>query len=78
MSRLQRPLQEMPPDIRRAPAERGLLCTYDERPAYQRNDYMAWIARAKRGETRTKPLNQVLDELAQGSVSMNMKHGPSA
>ncbi|HEY7466122.1 MAG TPA: YdeI/OmpD-associated family protein [Dehalococcoidia bacterium] len=77
-SRLQGPPQEMPPDIRRALAERGLLSAYDERPAYQRNDYLAWIARAKREAARTRRLNQMLDELEQGGVYMNMKHGPSA
>jgi hypothetical protein len=54
------------------------LPAYDERLAYQRNDYLAWIARAERGETRTRRLNQMLGGLAQGGVSMNMKHGPSA
>jgi len=70
-SRLQRPLQEMPADVRRALAEGGLLSAYNQRPAYQRNDDLTWIAWAKR-------LNQMLDELAQGGVYMNMTHGPSA
>jgi hypothetical protein len=60
-SRLQRPLQRDAARLRRAPAERGLLPAYDERLAYQRNDYLAWIARAERGETRTRRLNQMLD-----------------
>jgi uncharacterized protein YdeI (YjbR/CyaY-like superfamily) len=77
-TRLQRALQEMPPDIRRALDERDLMSAYNQRPAYQRNDYLAWIARAKRDETRAKRLNQMLDELAQGGVYMSMVHGPSA
>jgi hypothetical protein len=28
------------------------MAAYNERLAYQRNDYLAWIARAKREETR--------------------------
>ena len=77
-TRLQSALQEMPADVRRALDERDLMSAYNQRPAYQRNDYLAWIARAKRDETKAKRLNQMLDELAQGGVYMNMKHGPSA
>lgn len=48
------------------------MAAYDARPDYQRNDYLGWIARAKRPETRQKRLNQMLYELALGSVYMNM------
>jgi uncharacterized protein YdeI (YjbR/CyaY-like superfamily) len=77
-SGLTRAVQPMPGDVRRVLEQRGLMQAYDERPAYQRNDYLGWIARAKRAETRTKRLNQMLDELARGGVYMNMKHSPSA
>ena len=50
---------------------------YDERPDYQRNDYIGWIARAKRPETRRKRINQMLGELEKGGVYMNMAHNPS-
>ncbi|MDX8465099.1 YdeI/OmpD-associated family protein [Mesorhizobium sp. VK23B] len=62
----------MPEDVRAVLAERGLMAAYDARPDYQRNDYLGWIARAKRPETRQKRLNQMLYELALGSVYMNM------
>lgn len=77
-SRLSRELQPMPDDVRLALEQRDLRDAYDARPAYQRNDYLAWIARAKREATRTKRLEQMLDELARGGVYMNMPHRPSA
>ncbi|RWM08820.1 MAG: hypothetical protein E5X74_13115 [Mesorhizobium sp.] len=72
MSRLKRALNSMPEDVRAVLAERGLTAAYDARPDYQRNDYLGWIARAKRPETRQKRLDQMLDELALGGVYMNM------
>jgi uncharacterized protein YdeI (YjbR/CyaY-like superfamily) len=75
-SRLKRPLHEMPADIRQALLARELLGAYDSRPAYQRNDYLGWIMRAKRAETREKRLNQMLEELASGDRYMNMKYRP--
>lgn len=77
-SGLTRPLQLMPDDVRDALEQRGLTQAYLERPAYQRNDYLAWIGRAKRAATRAKRLSQMLDELKNGGVYMNMPHTPSA
>ena len=70
---LQRALNPMPDDIRTALDERGLMVAYEARPPYQRNDYLGWIARAKRPETRQKRLEQMLDELEQGGVYMRMR-----
>lgn len=67
----------MPDQIREALQKRGLLSAYEARPAYQRNDYLGWIASAKRQPTQEKRLRQMLDELEQGGVYMNMKHAPS-
>jgi len=75
---LKRPLQPMPDDVRLALEQRGLVAAYEARPAYQRNDYLAWIALAKRPDTRAKRVEQMLDELARGGVYMNMPHRPSA
>ena len=47
---------------------------YLARPEYQQNDYIGWITRAKREETRIKRLNQMLDELAGGVAYMNMPY----
>lgn len=70
--RLVRPLQTMPADIAARLEELGLRAAYDGRPAYQRNDYLGWINRAKRPETREKRIAQMLDELAGGTRYMNM------
>jgi uncharacterized protein YdeI (YjbR/CyaY-like superfamily) len=75
---LKRPLQPMPDDVRLALEQRGLAAAYEARPAYQRNDYLGWIALAKRPDTRAKRIEQMLDELARGGVYMNMPHRPSA
>ena len=47
---------------------------YLARPEYQQNDYIGWITRAKKEETRIKRLNQMLDELADGTAYMNMPY----
>jgi uncharacterized protein YdeI (YjbR/CyaY-like superfamily) len=76
-SNLRRDIQPMPDDVREALVKRGLQEAYDARPAYQRNDYLAWLAQAKRAATRQKRLDQMLNELAQGGVYMSMRHRPS-
>lgn len=73
-SRLKRPRHVMPDYVRRALAERGLTNAYAQRPAYQQNDYVGWIVRAKRDETRRRRLHQMLDELAAGDVYMKMPY----
>ncbi|MBK5267935.1 MAG: YdeI/OmpD-associated family protein [Acidimicrobiia bacterium] len=72
-----RPVQPMPEDVRSELAESGLADDYAARPFYQRNDYLAWIGRAKRPESRQARLTQMLDELSQGGVYMKMDHPPS-
>ncbi len=67
----------MPDFVEAALAEHGLAEAYFERPAYQQNDYIGWIMKAKRPETRQKRLDQMLDELRRGGIYMNMKHPPS-
>jgi uncharacterized protein YdeI (YjbR/CyaY-like superfamily) len=49
-----------------------LMAAYEARPDYQRNDYLGWIAQARREETRRKRLDQMLDELERGDVYMKM------
>ncbi len=75
-SKLTRPRHEMPSDIRSRLEESGLMEQYTERPAYQQNDYIGWINRAKRPATREKRLQQMLDELKLGDVYMNMSWRP--
>jgi len=74
-SRLTRPHHEMPEEVRTALDERGLMEAYRQRPAYQQNDYVGWINRAKRPETKQKRLAQMLIELARGDVYMRMAWG---
>lgn len=73
-----RPRHPMPVEVRTALEERRLLDAYRARPAYQQNDYLGWIARARRPETRAKRLAQMLDELEAGNVYMNMAWRPRA
>ena len=75
-SRLTRKLNPMPADIFAALEARGLLEAYRARPAYQQNDYLGWIERAHRPETRQKRFDQMLAELEQGGVYMRMKWSP--
>ncbi len=75
-SRLVRPRHKMPAIVRQALNERGLMAAYRSRPPYQRNDYLGWITRAKREQTRQKRLAQMLDELARGDLYMKMAYRP--
>lgn len=63
----------MSAEVRAALEQRDLLDAYLERPPYQRNDYLGWIGRAKREETRAKRVAQMLDELEAGDRYMKMK-----
>ncbi len=67
----------MPDDVRAELQDGGLLELYEERPFYQRNDYLAWIGRAAKLETRRKRIEQMLGELIEGGVYMGMDHPPS-
>ena len=78
MAPLRRPLQEMPDFVREALTSLGLMEAYEARPPYQRNDYLGWIARAKREDTRRRRLAQMLDELEAGGAYMKMVWRPGA
>ncbi len=73
-SKLSRPRYPMPDFVKDALMETGLLNAYKSRPPYQQNDYIGWITRAKREETRQKRLAQMLYELERGDLYMNMKY----
>lgn len=66
----------MPSSIRSALTKAGLMKAYRDRPAYQQNDYLGWIARAKLPQTREKRVAQMIEELRQGNRYMNMKWRP--
>lgn len=76
-SSLSRPVQPLPDFIKNALETTGLWDAYLERPPYQQNDYLNWIIRAKRPETKEKRLAQMLFELDHGGLYMKMKHNRS-
>lgn len=73
---MKRPENPMPAFVRTALEANGLMGRYKQRPWYQRNDYLGWICRAKREETKSKRLHQMLDELRAGDVYMRMAWRP--
>lgn len=68
----------MPSFVKAALVDHGLMQDYLNRPAYQQNDYIGWIDRAKQDATKQKRLTQMLVELKQGGVYMKMSHPASA
>jgi len=64
--------EDMPDFVRAALEGRGLRESYEARPPYQRNDYLLWINKVKRDDTKQKHLAQMLDELEAGGVYMGM------
>jgi len=72
MNATRRPRHPMPPDVRSALEDSGLMEAYRERPPYQQNDYIGWIIHAKRDETRARRIDQMLAELRLGDVYMKM------
>lgn len=76
-ARKMRPLPEkrkrhaMPEFILRALEKHHVTEAYEERPPYQRNDYLGWIIHAKRPETKQKRLDQMIKELKGGRIYMD-------
>ncbi len=68
-----REIHPMPEDIRKLLKDRGLYDRYEARPPYQQNDYLGWIAQAKREGTRHNRIEQMLDELEVGGLYMKMR-----
>jgi uncharacterized protein YdeI (YjbR/CyaY-like superfamily) len=77
MANAKRPRHKMPAGIKAALSKRGVLKAYNARPAYQRNDYLGWIAQGKTDATQTKRTQQMMSELERGGVYMGMKHAGS-
>jgi len=75
-STLKRDINPMPKGIRALLMKHGLLNLYNARPAYQRNDYLGWISRAKLEATKEKRITQMLTELKQGDRYMKMRWNP--
>ena len=75
-SNLKRPIYAMPAFVKDALESAGMMDAYKARPAYQQNDYIGWINRAKRIKTKQKRLAQMLSELERGDVYMKMDWHP--
>jgi uncharacterized protein YdeI (YjbR/CyaY-like superfamily) len=73
-SRLTRPIQKMPAFVRAALAGAKLTAAYRARPAYQQNDYLSWINRAKLPRTKQKRLEEILEDLRRGDRYMGMRY----
>lgn len=71
-----RPRYPMPEEIAATLDREGLRAAYDARPPYQRNDYLGWIGRAVRKQTRLSRIEQMVDELRAGSGYMGMPWSP--
>jgi hypothetical protein len=56
----------MPGNVRGSLAKRKLLDAFRDRPEYQQNDYLKWIAAAAGATTKQQRLDQMLDELEKG------------
>ena len=75
---LEREIQSMPEFVKEALLQENVMDEYINRPAYQKNDYLGWINRAKRESTKIKRLDQMIDELKQGGIYMKMDHPASS
>lgn len=73
-SKLKREIRIMPDFVQTALRKSDVMEAYHARPPYQQNDYLAWIERAKREETREKRLQQMIEELKSGGRYMNMHY----
>ena len=76
-AKMSRKIYDIPDFIVTALDESSLWGRYRARPNYQRNDYIGWITRAKRGDTRQKRLTQMLNELQAGDSYMGMTYNAS-
>ena len=74
---MKRQRYDMPQYIEEQLLSHGVMEDYLQRPSYQRNDYIGWIERAKRKETKNKRIKQMLEELKKGGVYMKINHPPS-
>ena len=72
-SRMKREIHEVPDWVTEAIKARGMADKYRARPAYQQNDYVGWITRAKLPATRQRRIQQMVDELGSGGLYMKMQ-----
>jgi len=73
-SRLKRKINPMPSDVEERLVRENLMDAYRRRPPYLQNDYLGWILKAKRPETREKRIAQMLEELRNGNKYMGLDY----
>ena len=73
-SQMSRHIYDIPDYVASALEEHELWERYRARPPYQQNDYIGWITRGKREETRQKRLLQMVEELRSGDAYMGMAY----
>jgi uncharacterized protein YdeI (YjbR/CyaY-like superfamily) len=71
-----RPCYSMPDIVKMMLKENGLDEAYANRHPYQQNDFLMWIGQVRCEETRTRRINQMLEELMAGNVYMKMQRNP--
>lgn len=71
---LKRELNPIQDFIRERLVRENVLDKYNERPAYQRSQYIDWITSAKRETTKENRLNQMIDELKAGDSFKGEKY----
>jgi hypothetical protein len=71
---LKRSIHRLPDFVEKSLIDNFLVDIYITRPAYQKNDYIGWITRSKREETKKKRLTQMIRELQENDKYMGMKY----
>lgn len=66
--------KQLPTDLETSLIQARQLENYKARPRYQRTDYITWIERAARTETREKRITQMIEELQGGDSYMGMSY----
>jgi uncharacterized protein YdeI (YjbR/CyaY-like superfamily) len=67
-----RKIHDIPDYVVDALNESRLWESYKSRPPYQQNDYIGWINRARRQETKNKRIEIMLSKLRAGSGYMGL------
>jgi hypothetical protein len=70
--------QPMPGNVRHALDKRELADAFRDRPQYQQDDYLKWIATAAGPTAKQQRLDQMLDELQNGKLFKGEPYTPPA
>jgi len=64
----------MPKEVEERLIRENLMDAYRKRPPYQQNDYLGWILKAKRPETKERRIARMIEELRNGEKYMGMDY----